>query len=119
MAYASTEPGKSILTDRLVDVMFYYSLHQWVNSHREQGASWINAYHNPYLRNALVAIHETRRIPGKWKNWRKKPVSRAAFAHRFKELLGDTKPVLNRFPVPTIAIFCCVVFCSASVAWYT
>ena len=47
MAYANTEPGKSILTDRLVDVMFYYILRQWVNSqrgqHHGQGASWINA----------------------------------------------------------------------------
>ena len=35
LAYANTEPGKSVLTDRLVDVMFYSILRQSVNSHRD------------------------------------------------------------------------------------
>ena len=95
LAYANTEPGKSILTDRLVDVMFYYILRQWVNSHRAhhpgQGASWVNAYHNPYLRNALVAIHENPAHPWQLEELAQKAsLSRAAFAQRFKELLGDT-----------------------------
>ena len=91
LAYANTEPGKSILTDRLVDVMFYYILRQWVNSHRAQGASWVNAYHNPYLRNALVAIHEDPAHPWQVEELAQKAsLSRAAFAQRFKELLGDT-----------------------------
>lgn len=95
LAYANTEPGKSILTDRLVDVMFYYILRQWVNSHREhhhgRGASWVNAYHNPYLRNALVAIHENPAHPWQVEELAQKAsLSRAAFAQRFKELLGDT-----------------------------
>lgn len=91
LAYANTEPGKSILTDRLVDVMFYYILRQWVNSHRAQGASWINAYHNPYLRAALVAIHENPAHPWQVEELAQKAsLSRAAFAQRFKELLGDT-----------------------------
>lgn len=91
LAYANTEPGKSILTDRLVDVMFYYILRQWVNSHRAQGASWVNAYHNPYLRNALVAIHENPAHPWQVEELAQKAsLSRSAFAQRFKELLGDT-----------------------------
>ena len=95
LAYANTEPGKSVLTDRLVDVMFYYILRQWVNSQRDpqlgQGASWVNAYHNPYLRNALVAIHENPAHPWQVEELAQKAsLSRAAFAQRFKELLGDT-----------------------------
>ena len=95
LAYANTEPGKSILTDRLVDVMFYYILRQWVNSQRgqQQGqeASWVNAYHNPYLRNALVAIHENPAHPWQVEELAQKAsLSRAAFAQRFKALLGDT-----------------------------
>jgi AraC-like DNA-binding protein len=95
LAYANTEPGKSILTDRLVDVMFYYILRQWVNNQRDhqhgQGASWINAYHNPYVRNALVAIHENPAHPWQVEELAQKAsLSRAAFAQRFKELLGDT-----------------------------
>ena len=95
LAYANSEPGKSILTDRLVDVMFYYILRQWVNSHRDQhhgqGASWVNAYHNPYLRNALVAIHEDPAHPWQVEELAQKAsLSRSAFAQRFKELLGDT-----------------------------
>lgn len=94
LVYASTEPGKSILTDRLVDVMFYYTLRQWVNSHRDHHlgqASWVNAYHNPYLRNALVAIHENPAHPWQVEELAHKAgLSRAAFAQRFKELLGDT-----------------------------
>ncbi len=91
LAYASTEPGTSVLTNRLVDVMLYYILRQWMNSRHGQGVSWISAYQNPYLRNALIAVHknpahawqvaELAQISG---------LSRAAFAQRFKELLGDT-----------------------------
>lgn len=91
LAYADTKPGKSILTDRLVDVMFYYILRQWVNSHRAEGASWVNAYHNPYLRNALVAIHESPARAWQVEELAQRAnLSRAAFAQRFKELLGDT-----------------------------
>ena len=91
LSYAPTEPGKSILTDRLVDVMLYYILRQWMNNQRNQGASWVNAYHNPYLRNALVAIHENPAHPWQVEELAQKAsLSRAAFAQRFKALLGDT-----------------------------
>jgi AraC-like DNA-binding protein len=89
--YATTEPGKSILTDRLVDVMFYYILRQWINTHRNQGASWVTAYHNPYIRNALIAIHENPAHPWQVATLAEKAtLSRAAFAQQFKALLGDT-----------------------------
>ena len=56
-----------------------------------QEASWVNAYHNPYLRNALVAIHENPAHPWQVEELAQKAsLSRAAFAQRFKELLGDT-----------------------------
>lgn len=89
--YANTEPAKSILTDRLVDVMFYYILRQWVNNNHAPGASWVKAYHDPHVRRALVAMHENPAY-----TWRvaelaqKADLSRSAFAQRFKELLGDT-----------------------------
>ncbi len=91
MASANTEPGKSVLTDRLVDVMFYYILRQWMNSQRDQNASWISAYRNPYIRNALAAIHENPAHPWQVAELAQTAgLSRAAFAQRFKALLGDT-----------------------------
>ena len=44
-----------------------------------------------YLRNALVAIHENPAYPWQVAELAQKAsLSRAAFAQRFKELLGDT-----------------------------
>jgi AraC-like DNA-binding protein len=91
LSYAPTEPGKSLLTDRLVDVMLYYILRQWMNSHQQAGASWINAYGNRELRNALLAIHADPAHPWQVEELAQKAgLSRAAFAERFKVLLGDT-----------------------------
>ncbi|MEZ4728655.1 MAG: AraC family transcriptional regulator [Caldilineaceae bacterium] len=91
LSYAPTEPGKSLLTDRLVDVMLYYILRQWMSSHAHQDASWINAYSNPELRNALLAIHADPAHPWQVEELAQKAgLSRAAFAQRFKDLLGDT-----------------------------
>lgn len=89
--YANTEPGKSILTDRLVDVMFYYILRHWINNYHARGASWVNAFHDHHIRSALVAMHENPAY-----SWqvaelaRKADLSRSAFAQRFKEVMGDT-----------------------------
>jgi len=91
LSYAPTEPGKSLLTDRLVDVMLYYILRQWLNHHPQTGASWISAYGNPELRQALTAIHADPAYPWQVEELAQKAgLSRAAFAQRFKELLGDT-----------------------------
>jgi transcriptional regulator GlxA family with amidase domain len=91
LADANSEPGTSLLTDRLVDVMVYYILRQWVNNHRDQGASWITAYHNPAIRSALIAIHEDPAHPWQVAELAHRAgLSRAAFAQRFKALLGDT-----------------------------
>jgi len=74
-----------------VDVIEHYILRQWVNSHRDQGASWINAYHNPYLCNALVAIQENPAHPWQVEELAQRAsLSRSAFVQRFKELLDDT-----------------------------
>jgi len=74
-----------------VDVIEHYILRQWVNSHRDQGASWINAYHNPYLCNALVAIQENPAHPWQVEELAQRAsLSRSAFVQRFKELLGAT-----------------------------
>ena len=71
--------------------MLYYILRQWMNHHREQGVSWISAYQNPHLRNVLVAVHENPAYAWQVADMAQKAgLSRAAFAQRFKELLGDT-----------------------------
>ena len=91
LAYSNSEPGKSMLMDRLVDVMLYYILRQWMNSQPKEGASWTRAFYDPHLRNALIAIHENPAHAWQVGNLAQKAgLSRATFAQRFKQLLGDT-----------------------------
>ncbi|MBV7338051.1 AraC family transcriptional regulator [Chloroflexi bacterium TSY] len=91
LAYSNSEPGKSMLLDRLVDVMLYYILRQWMSSQPKEGASWTRAFYDPQLRNALIAIHENPAHPWQVGSLAQKAgLSRAMFAQRFKQLLGDT-----------------------------
>lgn len=91
LAAADTEPGKSVLMDRLVDVMFYYILRQWVTSTRHQETSWIGAYQHPKLQKALMAIHHQPAHPWQVAELAQAAtLSRAAFAQLFKAMVGET-----------------------------
>jgi AraC-like DNA-binding protein len=91
LALKQSAPGSSILVKRLVDVMFYYILRQWMERENSQGHSWLKAYHNTYLQKALIAIHEQPAYPWQVATLAQKAsLSRAAFARLFKTLVRET-----------------------------
>lgn len=82
------EPGGQTVVDRLVDVLFVHILRAWAR--QDERAHWLSALRDPYVAAALSAIHEQ---PAR--SWTVAELaelagmSRAVFAKRFSELVGE------------------------------
>lgn len=83
------EPGQQPLLDRLLDVALIQALREQFAAHAEQAPAWLRASADPAVGAALRALHGD---PGR--QWTvatlatEASLSRAAFARRFRELLG-------------------------------
>lgn len=90
-----TSSGTSLVVDRLVDLLFVYALRSWLD-HQDAATShsWFGALQDPVVGPAVRAIHDD---PGH--DWtvtalaQRSGVSRAAFARRFHQAVGE--PPLN------------------------
>ena len=82
------EPGAQTVVDRLVDVLFVHILRAWAS--KDDRAHWLTALRDPTIAKALSAMHEQparawtvadlAQIAGS---------SRAVFAQRFSEMVGE------------------------------
>lgn len=79
------------MVGRLTDVLFVYVLREWSRMQPKDSKGWLTALHDPQLARAFVKVHEQ---PAR--QWtveqlaEEAALSRAAFARRFKDLVGQT-----------------------------
>jgi AraC-like DNA-binding protein len=83
------DPGLGMAVDRLVNLLFVYALRAWLTRHADD-AGWFGALQDPVIGPSLRAIHESPSY-----NWtvsvlaRQSGMSRAAFARRFHQQVGE------------------------------
>jgi AraC-like DNA-binding protein len=84
------QPGSAVVVDRLVDVLLVYLLRAWLARQPPGHGGWLAALADPQVGRALELLHAE---PGR--RWtvaslaRAVGLSRAAFARRFAELVGE------------------------------
>jgi len=83
-------PGTQAVVDRLVDVLLIYILRAWLERRPEGCPGWFGALRDPQIGRSLSLVHES---PGR--RWTvaslgaEVGLSRAAFARRFADLVGE------------------------------
>lgn len=90
-ASPDSSPGSSLVIGRLVDLMFVHALRAWLAIQADDaGESWLGALADPVVGPALHAVHADPTI-----QWtvdgmaRAVGLSRAAFARRFRNAVGE------------------------------
>ena len=84
------DPGSQAVVDHLVDVLFVYVLRAWLDRQPEGRLGWFGALRDPKIGEALSLVHGS---PGR--RWTVASLgasvglSRAAFARRFAETVGE------------------------------
>jgi transcriptional regulator GlxA family with amidase domain len=85
--------GTELVVPRLVDSLLVFVLRAWLEQHPAPGG-WFGALRDPAIARALSLIHEQPQAP-----WSVQQLaqsvgqSRATFARRFAELVGETPAV--------------------------
>jgi len=83
-------PGSKVITSRLVDVMFVYIIRSWLEQQPDGSAGWLGALRDTQIGKVLGLIHK-----GPQQHWtveslaHEVSMSRAAFARRFTNLVGE------------------------------
>ncbi len=89
--YSDDAPGSTSAISRLVDALFVFLVRAWLARQAACTAGWLGALRDPQIGVALSLIHGDPARP-----WRvaslanEVGMSRAAFARRFVEYVGDT-----------------------------
>ncbi len=84
------EPGQAAILDRLLDLLLVTVLRAWFSQHQAQAPGWYRAQGDPVVGRALRMLQNNPAQP-----WTvatlagEVGVSRAAFARRFAELVGE------------------------------
>jgi AraC-like DNA-binding protein len=84
------DAGSAVVIDRLVDLTFVYALRAWLDLQHDGAPTWFGALHDPIVGPAIRAIHDDPAHP-----WtvaelaRHSGLSRAPFARRFREAVGE------------------------------
>lgn len=87
---AKREPGNELVVLRLIDTLLVYSLRAWLRDQPEGSAGWLGALRDPQIRKALTQIHEAPQAPWTVESLaRSVAMSRAAFAKRFADIVGE------------------------------
>ncbi|QSQ20834.1 AraC family transcriptional regulator [Pyxidicoccus parkwayensis] len=83
-------PGSEIVIPRLVDSLFVYIVRAWMASQPVGAGGWFGALRDPQIGRALSLIHENPEQPWTVESLAARvALSRAAFARRFVELVGE------------------------------
>lgn len=84
------DAGAELVLPRLIDTLFVYILRVWLRDQPEGAAGWLGALRDPQIRKALSLIHESPQAPWTVESLaRQAAMSRAAFAKRFMDLVGQ------------------------------
>jgi AraC-like DNA-binding protein len=84
------EAGAELAVPRLMDVLFVHALRTWLREQPRGSYGWLGALRDPQISKALSLIHE--RPQQQWtvaSLARAVAMSRAAFAKRFADLVGE------------------------------
>lgn len=88
--FAQPGPGSAAVTARLVDVLFIHIIRRWLERQPGGAGGWLGAVRDPQVGRALARMHAEPR-----RNWTVESLaaevalSRATFARRFRELVGE------------------------------
>lgn len=84
------DAGVELVLPRLIDTLFIYILRVWLHDQPEGSAGWLGALRDSQIRRALTLIHESPQAPWTVESLaRQAAMSRAAFAKRFMDLVGQ------------------------------
>ncbi|MFL6547733.1 MAG: AraC family transcriptional regulator [Povalibacter sp.] len=84
------EQGVELVQPRLLDALFVYLVRAWLRDVPEGAAGWLGALRDSQIRKALTLIHESPQAPWTVESLaRQAAMSRAAFAKRFMDLVGQ------------------------------
>jgi AraC-like DNA-binding protein len=84
------EPGQEVMLDRLLDLLVIATLRAWFARPEAEAPGWYRAHSDPVVGTALQLLHNNPAHPWTVENLAKKTgVSRAGFARRFTELVGE------------------------------
>jgi AraC-like DNA-binding protein len=84
------EAGMELVVPRLIDTLFVYILRAWLREQPEGGGGWLGALRDPQISKALALVHERPQEPWMVETLaRSVAMSRAAFAKRFTDLVGE------------------------------
>jgi len=82
--------GTDAVLPHLVETLFVYIVRSWLRKQPSETAGWIGALRDPQIRRALTSIHNAPHVPWSVESLaRSVAMSRAAFAKRFSELVGE------------------------------
>lgn len=86
----ASDAGSAFVLHRLLDALFVYLVRDWLRAQPEAAGAWLGALRDPQIGKALALIHERPQAP-----WtvellaRSAAMSRAAFAKRFNDFVGE------------------------------
>ncbi len=84
------DTGAELVLPRLIETLFVYVLRAWLRDQPEGTAGWLGALRDNQIRKALSLIHESPQAPWTVESLaRQAAMSRAAFAKRFMDLVGQ------------------------------
>lgn len=84
------EAGTDLVVPRLIDTLFVYIMRAWLRDQPEGAGGWLGALRDPQIRRALSLIHESPQVPWTVESLaHAAAMSRAAFAKRFTDLVGE------------------------------
>jgi AraC-like DNA-binding protein len=83
--------GTELVVPRLVDSLLVFVVRAWLSQQPVGAAGWFGALRDPAIAKALSLMHERPQVPWSVATLaRKVAQSRATFARRFAELVGET-----------------------------
>lgn len=86
----SDEPGQAAVLDRLLDLILIAVLRRWFTAREPDRAGWYRAYADPAIGRALRLVHDDPARPWTVAGLAAETgLSRAAFARRFTDLVGE------------------------------
>lgn len=87
---ARRDQGSDVVVPRFVEALFVYLIRAWLREQPAGTAGWLGALRDPQLRRALTQIHQSPQVAWTVESLaRSVAMSRAAFAKRFTDLVGE------------------------------
>lgn len=83
--------GSDILLQKLSDILLYYVIRHWMETHPTNSPGWLSALKDEKILSALSALHQRPTFPWTLDSLANTiGISRATLANRFRQILGST-----------------------------